>query len=202
MAIITTIKNYEFCDDIFKHILSYTGYKKPMTTIGKRLLTDEFQEIFNQHHRVVNQRIMESDKADVKLIYRLRMFVSYEQLQFEQTAIGKVAMKNYKDYLDTFGVVNCVHLGGWFHHSGVCMWNYILRMLRGWDWYWRDGDAYKSAHLTQICDAGKTSSKHHIKLEKQSIRNAKRREVVSCECCGKMLTRGSLTRHTKKCSVV
>ncbi len=204
MAIITTIKKYEFCDDIFKNIISYTGYKKPMTTIGKRLMTDEFQEIFNQHHRVVNRRIMESDKADVKLIYRLRMLVSYEQFEFERTAIAKVAMKNYKDYLDTFGVVNCVHLGGWFQHSGMSMWHYVMRMLSNcWDWFWRDGDdVYKLAHLTQICDAGKTSSKHHKKLEQQSIKNAKRREIVSCECCGKMLTRGSLSRHMKKCSVV
>jgi len=199
MAIITTIKHYEFCDDIFKHILSYTGYKKPMTTIGKRLLTDEYQEIFNQNHRLINRRIMESDKADVKLIYRLRMLVSYEQFQFERTALAKLAMENYKDHLDTFGVVNGVHLGGWFHNIGMSNWHHIMRMLGGcWDWFWRDGDdVYKSAHLNQICDAGKKSSKHYIKLEQK----AKRREVVSCECCGKMLTRGSLSRHTKKCSV-
>ena len=173
-----------------------------MATIGKRLLSKEFQEIFNKNNRACNGRHIQSDKADATMIYRLRMLVSYEQFQFERTAIAKVAMKNYKAYLDTFGIVNGIHVGGWFHHIGMTNWDEVLRMLGGY-WYWRDGDdAYKSSHLNQICDAGKKSSKHHIKLEKQSIRNAKRREVVSCECCGKMLTHGSLTRHTKKCSVV
>jgi hypothetical protein len=200
MATITIIKHYEFCDDIFKHILSYTGFKKPMATIGKRMMTDEFQEIFWQNNRLINRRIMDNDKADVKLIYRLRLLVSYEQFQFERTAIAKVAMNKYKDHLDTFGVVNGIHIGGWFHHIGVSNWYYVMRMLSNcWDWYFRDGDVvYKSAHLNQICDAGKKSSKHHIKLEQKS----KRREIVSCECCSKMLTRGSLSRHTKKCSVV
>ena len=198
MATITIIKHYEFCDDIFKHILSYTGYKKPMATIGKRLMSSEFQEIFHQNYRLINRRRIETEKADVTMIYRLRMIVSYEQWEFERTGIAKVAMKNYKDHLDTFGVVNGVHLGGMFHNIAMSMWHYILRMLSNcWDWWWRNDDMYKSAHLNQICVAGKKSSRHHIKLEQKS----KRSEVVSCECCSKMLTRGSLPRHMKKCSV-
>ena len=202
MATITTTKHYEFCDDIFKNILSYTGYAKPMKTIGKRLLSKEIQEIFNWHHRVVNLRIIESAKADVTLVYRLRMLVSYEQLEFERSDIGKVALKNHEDYLDTFGVVNCVHMGGWFRYSGLEMWRHIMSLLRRWNWCHCDGDVYKLAHLTQICDAGKKSSKHHKNIEQQHIKNAKRREIVACEACGKTLTRGSLTRHMKKCSVV
>jgi hypothetical protein len=210
MATITIIKNYEFCQDIFKHILSYTGYKKPMATIGKRLLSKEFQEIFNKNNRACNGRHIQSDKADATMIYRLRMLVSYEQFQFERTALAKLAMENYRDYLETLGVVNGVCIVGWFHNIAMTNWRGVMWLLRGdktppsvrWGRrYYDDDEEFKQNHLYDICDAGKKSSKHYIKLEQQSIKNAKRREVVSCECCSKMLTRGSLPRHMKKCSV-
>jgi hypothetical protein len=209
MATITIIKKYEFCDDIFKNILSYIK-PKPMTTIGKRLLTPEFQEIFNQYRRIYNLRLMESDKADAKVIYRLRMLVSYEQFQFERTALAETALKNHEDYLETLGYVNGVYMRGWFLNT-LPDWRSVMYVMRCDKLsftmlnklrHCKTGKDFKQNHLYDICDAGKKSSKHHNKLEQKRIKNAKRREIVSCECCGKMLTRGSLSRHTKKCSVV
>ena len=196
--IISITKQYAFCDEIKKNILSFIPKPKPMKSIGEWLLSYEFQEIFNQHHRVINTKLMTWDKADVKLIYRLRMLVSLEQFQFERTELAHNAMEKYKNKLRAQGVVSAFSMYGWFMSDGLSMWLYVLKCCDDGN-LWSGHRGTKITHLKQIQNAGEKSSKHQKKLQQIKIKNEKRREIVSCECCHKLMCRSSLSRHSKKC---
>jgi len=200
MATITTIKQYDFCEDIFKKILSYTGYKKAMPTIGKRLLNADIQKIFNRFHFRCNTRLMSCYKADVNLIYSLRMVMSYEQLQYERTYCGRNALRNYEENLKQAELTQPqdtpISLYGWWYNDGLLMWNYIMRQLNRW--FYNYGP--KITHLKEIIEAGQNSASKHKKIQSKIDNNNKRREIVVCEC-GKSLSRGALSRHKKKCSI-
>jgi hypothetical protein len=201
MATITTIKQYDFCEDIFKKIISYTGYKKAMPTIGKRLLNADIQKIFNKFIYRQNTKTMSDYKADVNLIYSLRMVMSYEQLQYERTKCGKNALVNYQENLRQVELTQPqdtpISLYGWWYNDGLLMWNYITRTL--WNrWFCNYGP--KITHLKEIIEAGKNSASKHKKIQSKIDYNKKRREIVVCEC-GKSLSRGALSRHKNKCSI-
>jgi len=212
MATITTIKQYDFCEDIFKKILSYTGYKKAMPTIGKRLLKADIQKIFNRrrsspyradinlHHCPYNRRYMSPYKEDVNLIYSLRMVMSYQQLQYERTECGKNALVNYEESLRQAELTQPQDAYFspyvWWYNDGLLMWNYIMRRLNGFHNY----EGFKITHLKEIIEAGKDSVSKQKKIQSKIDYNNKRREIVVCEC-GKSLSRGALSRHKKKCSI-
>jgi hypothetical protein len=88
MATITTIKQYEFCDEIKQHILSYLGAKKMK-------LTDL---TLNRKIQILSKSIPAEIKP--KHIYKLRMLISKEQYNYERSKIGIKHRKKIRDEMN------------------------------------------------------------------------------------------------------
>ena len=171
-----------FCDDIKHHILSFLG-AKPMKTTGLGVFTDII-------HKWGRGRL--SPKS---FVYRLRMRISLEQLQFEQSAVGIGAREKYvarllekckrSDVLEEllqYHVLAAQDFNGVFRIPDsfrLVEWeSTILKILLKGTTAWTLLEAVRSA--------GKASADKF-----------RRRERVCCEFCGKEVARSSLSRHKK-----
>lgn len=172
-----------FCDDIKRHIISFLG-AKPM----KLTNIDDIAELLHKWSH--------SKKLSVQtLVYHLRMRISFEQLRFEQSAVGvrarekQVALRleqckrrdvqaellQYhvlaaQDFNGVFRIPDSFHRVKWEAT--------ILKMLLKGSTSW--------TLVEEVRIAGKASANKF-----------RRRERVCCEFCGKEVSRSSLSRHKK-----
>ena len=174
-----------FCDDIKRHILSFLGAKPMKTT--------ELDDIADLIHKFWHDK--QSGKT---FIYRLRMRISFEQWQFEQSDVGVRAREKYvalrleqckrrdvraellqyhvlaaQDFNGVFRIPDSFHRVKW----EARIFQLLMRVQR---------NETTPLFLNTIRMAGKASAAKF-----------RRRERVCCECCGKEVSRSSLSRHKK-----
>ena len=171
-----------FCDDIKHHILSFLG-AKPMkpTPLGA------FTSII---HKWGRKRLSERS-----FVYRLRLRISLEQLQFEQSAVGIGARERYTERLlerckqvDVLEELRRYHVLAAQDFNGVIHIPFTFRLVE-WE-----------ATVLKKLLTGTTSQTLLESIRsagKASANKFRRRERVSCEFCGKEVARSSLSRHKK-----
>ena len=171
-----------FCDDIKHHILSFLGAKPMKTT--------KLEDIADLIHKWGRGQL--SAKT---FIYHLRMRISFEQLQFEQSAVGVKAREKYvallleqckrrdvQAELLQYHVLAAQDFNGVFRIPDSFLrvdWESVVlnRLLKG---------ATSWTLLESVRSEGKASAAKF-----------RRRERVCCEFCGKEVSRSSLSRHKK-----
>jgi len=228
MATITIItkKQYEFCDDIKKHIISYLG-AKPM----------KLTNLYNIPRYLLSSSVV----LKAKHIYQLRMLITKEQYDYERSNGGKT--HRHKDTLNMKYVSRKTNLI-------VAIKNYWIKQtnrLGGLDGviqplityppneynYYAENYAIpyskllhthnfihnKRNYLASIRDGGHRFQARDIdrrskeayeswlvehekkkaeeKAKAKALKQAKSRERVPCVWCGKELARGSLLKHRK-----
>jgi len=229
MATITTIttKQYEFCDDVKKHILSFLG-AKPMKLVN----------LYNIP-RCLLPRVPMTVKA--KHIYHLRMLITKEQYDYERSKGG--ITHRHKETTNMKYVSNKTNLivgikNYWINQTnrlgGI---DGVIRPLiayppHEYNYYIENyANPYsKLIHANNFTDIkykylanirtggnifqGRAKNRRQreeyerwlvehekIKAEEKArakaVKQAKSRERVSCEYCGKELARGSLSKHQK-----
>ena len=170
-----------FCDDIKRHILSFLG-AKPMKVTN----IDDIADLIHKWSR---------GQSVKSIIYHLRMRISFEQWQFEQSDVGVGAREKYvallleqckrrdvqaellqyhvlaaQDFNGVFRIPDSFHRVDWEAT--------ILKMLLKGTTSWTLLEAVRSAG-------------------KASANKFRRRERVCCVVCGKDVSRSSLSRHKK-----
>ena len=185
----------EFIPEIKLHILSYCRKPKKMRAINLWKYQNSLGCLPYGN---------DTDKLFAKRIYKLRMLISKDQLQFETSEMAQksqIKFKNdvlvksnrrdviadlksyWENRLNTpWNITGSVCLIGYYERYCFSPFNKIINHLQ------TSGSILK-AHLHQIEREGKNSTK-----------KMRKRERVACECCGKDLARGSISRHMKKCA--
>ena len=171
-----------FCDDIKHHILSFLG-AKPMKPAGIGVFTDII-------HKWGRARL-----SARSFVYHLRLRISLEQLQFEQSDVGVRAREKYTARLlelckrtDVLEELRQYHVMAAQDFNGVVR---IPDSFRRVDW---------EANILKMLLRGTTSwtlLESVRSAGKASANKFRRRERVCCEYCGKELARGSLSKHKK-----
>ena len=164
-------------------------------------------------------------KTPKQLIYEFRMLVSWEQYEYEKSMVGR--LHRVKDLAERKHQANKSLIiqdlrNYWSKKQNgmrrILNSEYNLYMCAWYNPYWKILDRiYKNEKrlLGDICDAGYSYSEREQKREQQRRRKLRpvseatkaksklaRSRIVECEYCLKTMTHGSLSRHTKKCSVV
>ena len=215
MATITTTavitRHYEFCDEIFQHILSYIPKPKPMKLLELHTIEDLLYAV--------------RWKTPKQLIYEFRMLVSWEQYEYEKSMVGR--LHRVKDLAERKHQANKSLIiqdlrNYWSKKQNgmrrILNSEYNLYMCAWYNPYWKILDRiYKNEKrlLGDICEYGKEYSEREAKREQQRRRKLRpvseaskakaklaRSRIVECEDCLKSMTFGSLTRHQKKCNAV
>ena len=218
MASITTIttKQYEFCDDVKKHILSFLAPKK-MSLVN--LYDDKIQALLMKCQRP--DRLF-SRKAR---IYHLRMLVSKEQIDYERSDVGikhrkkqlaavkiasdrKLVIIDLENYwrLRRNGGTGEILLPLWNDYASYSEFLYYpykaLILGTEYERYRRSHSPYTplQEHLSHIMCYGKRYAERadvRFKKAKQAeARREKAKEKIACECgCGKTLARSTVSRH-------
>ena len=173
-----------FCDDIKRHIISFLGAKPMKTT--------ELDDIADLIHKFWHDK--QSGKT---FIYHLRMRISFEQWQFEQSDVGVRAREKYvalrleqckrrdvqaellqyhvlaaQDFNGVFRIPDSFHRVKW----EAALFDAMMRVQLN----------ETSLFLNAIRTAGKASADKF-----------RRRARVCCVYCGKEMSRSSLSRHKK-----
>jgi hypothetical protein len=229
MATITIItkKQYEFCDDIKKHILSYLG-AKPMKLVN----------LYNIP-RCLLPPIGQSVKA--KHIYQLRMLITKEQYDYGRSNGGKAHRR--KDTLNRMYVSRKTNLiveikNYWIKQTnrlggldGVIRplidyppneynsyisnyanpyhklihtdnftdnkYKYLANIRTGAMYFQQRIEAKRQREAYESWLVEHEKKKAEDKAKAKAVKQAKSRERVPCSYCGKELARGSLSKHKK-----
>ena len=170
-----------FCDDIKRHILSFLGAKPMKTT--------ELEDISDLIHKWSRGRSVKS------FIYHLRMRISFEQLQFEQSDVGVRAREKYI----ALRLEQCKR-----RDVQAELLQYHVLAAQDFNGVFRIPDSFHrvkwEAHILQLLLKGTTSwtlLESVRSAGKASANKFRRRERVCCVCCGKEVSRSSLSRHKK-----
>ena len=171
-----------FCDDIKRHILSFLG-AKPMK------LTD-IDDIADLIHKWGDGKL-----SAQTFVYHLRMRISFEQLQFEQSAVGFRA----REKSNALRMEQCKRRDVQaellqYHILAAQDFNGVFRIPDSFERFKWESSIFKILLKGTI---------HGFLLEgirgagKASVNKFRRRERVCCEFCGKEVSRSSLSRHKK-----
>ena len=193
-AIITTIKQYEFCDDIKKNILSYLCPKK-MRLINP--INSKFFWEWRGFDRFHYWEMGDEFKGKVNtLCFQMNIMFGKEQLLFETSPLGLKMREKLKQRCRKYDLCDQIKKeGGWgfaplkiqLHDES---WNMPKEMLERFF-------HSKEKFLKEIQVWGTRYVMRMNKREQRKRANEKRRERVCCELCGKSLSKNSISKHMK-----
>lgn len=213
-----TTKQYAFCDDIKKHILSFLAPKK-MRLVN--LFDEKIQALLI---KCMRRESVFSRKAR---LYQLRMLISKEQLDYERSDVGikhrkkhnaaiKIASDRKMVITDLENYWRDERRGGTgefrvpISEYGIYLealyWNYkdivIGTHYEIWSRerrpLWTPKDWYLSYIILYGEQYTQRANLRFKKAKQAEARKEKAKEKIACGCgCGKMLTRPTVSRHIK-----
>ena len=196
-AIITTIKQYEFCDDIKKNILSYLCPKK-MKSINPNLRLFWKWNGFDRSHYWER---CDNFKGKINTIcYKMNIMFGKEQLLFETSPLGLKMREHLKQRCRKWDLGDQIK-----KEEG---WGFAPRRIQLHDDCWKMPKEMlerffhsKEKFLKEIQVWGTRYVMRMNKREQRKRANVKRRERVCCELCGKTLSKNSISKHMKNISL-
>ena len=216
MATITYTKQYEFCDDIKAHILSFLKPKKMKTFIPSPEL---LQKLKNWRWRFNYTNTFKSP------LYHIRMEMPYRQLEYEVSNMGGLANYNKgRNYLGTpFAGAETVYIDAiasiGVHKSGLQP--HLEDIRRGAHLYecrqqpYKDYIKYSKRFRCGDCKKTMTVAKailteHKWKCKRTpdvvkpstktySVAEAHKRELIECVKCYEKFQRKGMSSHYNKC---
>jgi hypothetical protein len=215
MATITYTKQYEFCDDIKTHILSFLKARKMKTFIPSPELLQKLK----------NWRFSFNPDYSYKTpLYHIRMEMPYRQLEYEVSSMGGLANYNKgRNYLGTpYERAEVVYIEAiasiGVYKSGLQPHLDNIRRTAKIFKYRRDECEkyikYKQRKCCSRCNKTMTRAKYHMTDHKNtncklkpkkpstktySVAETYNRELIECVKCYEQFQRKSMASHYEKC---